>query len=251
MTSLAEVSDYLDGYLEHGAIPDYPGAWNGLQVQNGGTVTRLAVAVDATLETIAAAAESRADLLLVHHGLFWSGDPRVIGVQHGRISSLLSAGIALYSSHLPLDLHPEVGNAAVLARRLGMGEIEPFGEYRGRWLGVRGVLPGTRDELQGLLEDALGGEVKVIPGGADRIRTVGVVTGGGGSFTGEAATAGLDALVTGEGAHHNAVEARERGLNLFLGGHYATETWGVRALAQHLEERFGLPWSFIESPSGL
>jgi dinuclear metal center YbgI/SA1388 family protein len=251
MISLAELCDYLDAYLEHAGVADYPHAWNGLQVRNGGTVSRLAVAVDASLPVISAAIEERADLLLVHHGLFWGGDPRLTGVQHARIAALMGNGVALYSSHLPLDLHAEVGNAAVLARRLGLTHLEPFGEHGGRHLGVRGVLEGEREELRALLEEVLDGEVKLIPGGPERVEHVGLVTGGGGSFTAAACAAGLDALITGEGAHHHAVEARERGLNLFLGGHYATETWGVRALAQHLEDRFGLPWSFIDSPSGL
>jgi dinuclear metal center YbgI/SA1388 family protein len=249
--ALAQLAAYLDDYLRHADVADYPQAWNGLQLQNNGSVSRVAVAVDATVRTATAAAAAGADLLLVHHGLFWSGDPRITGVQHARISPLLEAGIALYSSHLPLDLHPEVGNAAVLARSLGVGDPAPFGPHGGSHLGVRGVLEASREELQRRLAEALDGPVTVVPGGSGKIRTVGLVTGGGGSFAGAAADAGLDALITGEAAHHQAIEALERGLDLFLGGHYATETWGVRALAQHLEERFGLPWSFIDSPSGL
>lgn len=242
---------YLDGYLRISEIPDYPGALNGLQLTNGGSATRIAVAVDAAQATIDRAIAEGADFLLVHHGLFWDGNRPVTGRRYRRLKALMDAGVAVYSAHLPLDVHPDVGNNAVLARALGIAIQGPFGEYKGQPVGVWGLLDSTREEFGARLEEVLGGAVKLVPGGPERIRRVGVITGGAGSETASAREAGLDAFVTGEGAHHNFFDAEEGGVNLFLGGHYATEVWGVRALAAQLEAKFGLPWVFIDHPTGL
>ncbi len=248
---LHELVRYLDDYLRTAAVPDYAAALNGLQVENSGRVTRVAVAVDAAQATIEGAVRAGADLLLVHHGLFWDGNVPVTGRRYRRLSTLLQADVAVYASHLPLDAHPEVGNNAVLARELGI-EIEgSFGDYQGLPLGVWGTLDLPRDALSARLDETLGGRVKLVPGGPERVRRVGVITGGAGGETAAACAAGLDAFVTGEGAHHHFFDAVEGGINLFFGGHYATEVWGVRALARHLEERFGLPWIFIDHPTGL
>lgn len=248
---LAKLTDYLDTYLRVREVPDYPTALNGLQVENGGEVTRIAVAVDAAQATIEAAVAERADLLLVHHGLFWDGNQPLTGRRFRRVKRLLDAGIAVYAAHLPLDVHPEVGNNVVLARALGIEPQGSFGDYQGYPLGVWGELELGREVLAARLDELLGGRIKLVPGGPERVRRVGVITGGAGSMIGAAREAGLDAFVTGEGAHHNFFDAEEGGINLFLAGHYATETWGVRALAEHLETRFGLPWSWIHHPTGL
>jgi dinuclear metal center YbgI/SA1388 family protein len=248
---LAKLTAYLDTYLRVREVPDYPSALNGLQVENGGEVTRIAVAVDAAQATIEAAVAERADLLLVHHGLFWDGNQPLTGRRFRRVKRLLDAGIAVYAAHLPLDVHPEVGNNAVLARALGMEPQGSFGDYQGYPLGVWGELELGREVLAARLDELLGGRIKLVPGGPEWVRRVGVITGGAGSMIGAAREAGLDAFVTGEGAHHNFFDAEEGGINLFLAGHYATETWGVRALAEHLETRFGLPWSWIHHPTGL
>lgn len=248
---LAELAAYLDEYLDVAAIPDYSGALNGLQVENRGEVTKLAAAVDASEVAIRRAVEQRCDLLLVHHGLFWDGNLPVTGRRYRRLHPLLLHDVALYSAHLPLDTHSEVGNNCVLARELGVAVRGRFGDYEGTEIGVWGEYEGTRDALGEALARATGGEVKLIPGGAESVRRVGVLTGGGGSFARAAIAAGLDALVTGEGTHHTYFDAIEGGVNLFYAGHYATETWGVRALARHLEERFALPWTFIDVPTGL
>jgi dinuclear metal center YbgI/SA1388 family protein len=248
---LETLVSYLDGYLRISEIPDYPGALNGLQLTNGGSATRIAVAVDAAQATIDRAIAEGADFLLVHHGLFWDGNRPVTGRRYRRLKALMDAGVAVYSAHLPLDVHPDVGNNAVLARALGIAIQGPFGEYKGQPVGVWGLLDSTREEFGARLEEVLGGAVKLVPGGPERIRRVGVITGGAGSETASAREAGLDAFVTGEGAHHNFFDAEEGGVNLFLGGHYATEVWGVRALAAQLEAKFGLPWVFIDHPTGL
>jgi dinuclear metal center YbgI/SA1388 family protein len=248
---LRDLVEYLDEYLHVGEVPDYPTALNGLQVENRGEVTRVAVAVDAAQATIDAAAASGADLLVVHHGLFWDGNQPLTGRRYQRIRALLDAGIAVYSAHLPLDVHPDVGNNAVLARALGI-EIEgSVGEYRGHPIGVWGRLELRREALAARLDDLLGCRVKLVPAGPERTARVGVITGGAAGEIGAARAAGLDTFITGEGSHHNYFDAEEGGINLLLGGHYATETWGVRALGSHLEERFGLSWTFIDHPTGL
>jgi dinuclear metal center YbgI/SA1388 family protein len=162
-------------------------------------------------------------------------------------------GVGLYSCHLPLDTHPEVGNCALLARAIGVEPRARVGSYKGVDLGWSGSLdePMTVTGLLERVAGAVGGPVRLLEGGPAEVRTVGVVTGGGGSFIAEAAAAGLDAFVTGEGAHHNYFDAAEYGIHVLFAGHYATETFGVRALGAHLAERFGLDVSFIDQPTGL
>jgi dinuclear metal center YbgI/SA1388 family protein len=243
---------YLDGYLRVREVPDYPNALNGLQVDSGrAEVRRIAVAVDAVQHTVDAAVRGGAELLLVHHGLFWDGNQPVTARRYRRLKALFDADLPLYSAHLPLDVHPDVGNNAVLARELGVEIRGAFGEYRGSPVGVWGEVDIRREALCARLDALLGGRVKMGPGGPEHIRTVGVITGGAGDETAAAARMGLDAYVSGEGAHHNFFDAEEGGINLLLGGHYATETFGVRALAKHLEEKHGLEWTFIDHPTGL
>ena len=248
---LNDLREYLDGYLRVAEVPDWGGALNGLQVDSPREIARIAVAVDAARATVEAAVAWGADLLLVHHGLFWDGNQPVTGRRYRRLKAILDADLAVYAAHLPLDVHPEVGNNAVLARELGIEPRGSFAEYKGMPIGVWGELETTRGELAERVGRVLGGPVHVVAGGPERIRRVGVITGGAGDEVGSAVRAGLDAFVTGEGKHHNFFDAEEGGINLFLGGHYATEVWGVRALARHLEERFGLEWTFIDHPTGL
>ena len=251
MAELNELVAYLNEYLDVGGVPDYDGAHNCLQVANSGQVERLAVAVDASQRTVLEAVRRGCDLLLVHHGLFWDGAVRVTARRYRRLQPLLTADVAVYSAHLPLDVHEEVGNNAVLARELGISLQGRFGSYRGADLGWWGRLEVKREVLAARLDEKLGGRVRMLAFGPEVVRTVGVITGGAGSLIEEAVAAGLDAYVTGEGAHHTYFDAEEAGINVFYGGHYATETWGVRALGEHLEARFGLPWEFIDHPTGL
>jgi dinuclear metal center YbgI/SA1388 family protein len=248
---LTELADYLDAYLSVAAVPDSANALNGLQVEGPGPVRRIAAAVDASEASIRGAAEAGCDLLLVHHGLFWDGNRPVTGRRYRRLRALIDANLALYSAHLPLDIHADVGNNAVLARELGLTVQGRFGDYAGIDVGVWGELSLSRAELSGRLGEALGGPIRLIAGGPERLERVGIVTGGGGSYVAAARAAGLDALVTGEGSHHTYFDAMEGGINLYLAGHYATETWGVRALAAHLEARFGVEWTFLDLPTGL
>lgn len=248
---LTTLVDYLDEYLQVATIPDSEHALNGLQVEGPRPIRRVAVAVDASEATIRAAIDHDSDLLLVHHGLFWDGNRPVTGRRYQRLRLLLEAGVALYSSHIPLDVHEVVGNNAVLARRLGVDLQGRFGDYRGVEIGVWGNLAISRDALATRLAGLLETEPNVIPGGRSDIRRVGVVTGGGGGFVEAARDAGLDVLITGEGSHHSYFDATEGGVTLMYGGHYATETWGVRALAAHLEARYGLESTFLDFPTGL
>jgi dinuclear metal center YbgI/SA1388 family protein len=248
---LTDVVAYLDEYLRPAEIPDAPQALNGLQLENGGEVTRIAAAVDASEAAAEAAIARGCDLLLVHHGLFWDGNKPVTGRRYRKLSKLMSAGVAVYSSHIPLDLHAEVGNNIVLARELGIAPEGTFGRYDGVQLGVWGRLEVRREVLAARLDELLGVRVRVMPGGPEKLSRVGVITGAGGSAINEAIALGLDGYVTGEGPHHTYFDAMEGGINVYYGGHYATETWGVKALAQHLQEKFGLPWEFLDLPTGL
>lgn len=251
---LSEIVDFLDSYLEVGTAVDHPNALNGLQVEASGPVKRFAVSVDAS-EAVIRAVRDWADLLIVHHGLFWGGLQPLTGPRFRRVKALVESGTGLYSAHLPLDAHPEVGNAAVLARALRLASLEPFGHYRGVPAGWRGTLPErpetTLGDLADTLSAVLGNRVVTLPGGPDGVSTAGVVTGAGASALEEAAALGLDVLVTGEAQHHHAIEAAELGVTVLLGGHYATETWGVKKVAEVLTERFGIQGRFTDSPTGL
>src|SRR5690349_12840831 len=176
MTELAEVVGYLDDYLRIREIPDAPHALNGLQLSNAGTVSRVAAAVDLCRATVLMAAEQGADLLLVHHGLFWGGLRPLTGRDYGRVAPLVSHNIAVYSAHLPLDLHPEVGNNSVLARQLGFQELKPFFFERGAALGVAAEIRLDRADPVRRLEGVLGRPGWVAPGGPAEVRCVGQVT---------------------------------------------------------------------------
>ncbi len=251
---LGEIVDFLDGYLEVPTAIDHPNALNGLQVEASGPVKRFAVSVDAS-EAVIRAVKDWADLLVVHHGLFWGGLQPLTGPHFRRVKALIESGTGLYSAHLPLDSHTEVGNAAVLARALRMTCLEPFGHYRGVPVGWHGKLTEWPDctlgELASTLTALLGARVVTLPGGPDEISKVGVVTGAGASALEEAAALGLDVLITGEARHHHAIEAAESGVTMLLGGHYATETWGVKKVAEVLTEHFGIHGRFVDSPTGL
>lgn len=256
--SLAELVAYLDEYLRPREVPDDPNALNGLQVENSGTIHRIVAAVDASQETIdGLPTASPGTLLLVHHGLFWDGNRPVSQRRYRKLKALFDRDAALYSSHIPLDLHPVVGNNAVLAGRLGLTDTEWFGQYKGVNIGVAGTAPAqlsSREAVVAAVAGALGvaaEAIRLIPGGPAQVRKIGVITGGAGSAIGQAFAAGCDTYITGEGAHHTYFDATELGVNVLYAGHYATETVGVQALAKHLHEKFGLPWEFHHHPTGM
>jgi dinuclear metal center YbgI/SA1388 family protein len=248
---LEALVQYLDDYLQVRDTRDAPDALNGLQVSNRGEVTRVAAAVDLCHATVQLAAAQGANLLLVHHGLFWGGLRPLAGSMYRRVVGLLEHDIAVYASHLPLDRHPDVGNNAILARHLEVAVRGSFGVGDAQTIGVWGELDLPRDAFAARLADVLGTRARALAFGPDRVRRVGIVTGAGGSLIPQAAAAGLDTYVTGEGAHWTYFDAEELRLNVYYGGHYLTETFGVRALAEHIGERFSLPWTFLDHPTGL
>ncbi|MEO5719653.1 MAG: Nif3-like dinuclear metal center hexameric protein [Chthoniobacterales bacterium] len=251
MALLNEIVHFTNGYLRFAEIEDYPHALNGLQVENSGEVTKIGAAVDASTPTIRMAVESGIDFLIVHHGLFWPGLRPVTGPLYQALKHALEHNLALYSAHLPLDLHPKVGNNALLASALRLGTTEPFLELKGGPAGLLAETALRRDELLSRLEETLGGPVRCIGTGPMETKRIGLVTGGAGGEIYAAAKEGIDTYITGEAPHWAAVAAEELGINLFLGGHYATETFGVKALAAELAEKFSVPWEFLDRPTGL
>lgn len=251
MATLDTITDYLAKSLKLKEITDWPNAMNGLQVANSGKVTKIAAAVDACEFTIQAAIQSGADLLLVHHGLFWSGAQPLTDANYRKFKAAFTNDLAIYSAHLPLDVHPTLGNNALLCDALGLKKKTPFFFEKGQHIGFKSSVRIDRADLQERLAQVLGHSIHLCPGGPEEIRTIGVVTGGAGAEIHKAASEGVDTFITGEAPHWAYTAAEELGVNLFLGGHYATETFGVKALAAHLSKKFRLPWAFIDHPTGL
>jgi dinuclear metal center YbgI/SA1388 family protein len=249
--SLAAIVRYCDGLLRTAEVHDYDGATNGLQVENRGSVTRIAAAVDASLATARLAAAAKADLLLVHHGLFWAPAQPWTGKRYELMRCLLEHNLAVYSSHLPLDAHPRLGNNAQLCALLGLKKLRPFLENHGQCIGFQAKTNISRAELVGRLQRATGAKPRLIPAGPQICRRVGVVSGGAGDDLKKAAEEGVDTFVTGEGQHWTYALAEDLGLNVLYGGHYATETFGVKALAARLSAQFKVPWVFLDHPTGL
>jgi dinuclear metal center YbgI/SA1388 family protein len=254
---LADIAHFLDLELRVGEVPDYPQALNGIQLENGGAVSRVACAVDFSLRSCREAVARRADLLIVHHGIFWGGPRPFRGARYHQLSELISGGVAVYSAHLPLDVHPTLGNNARLAELLGLRASGGFNRFQAIDVGLMGEsdLPTAElvDRARAFARSA-GGDVVVAPfDESRRTRRWGLCTGAGASSTSiqEALDRGIDTLVVGEGPHHTAVEAIDAGLTVIYAGHYATETLGVRAVGELLAERFELPWEFVHSPTGL
>jgi dinuclear metal center YbgI/SA1388 family protein len=249
--ALRDVAGHADRLLGADRFEDWPGAVNGLQVENNGFITRLAAAVDGSLTTVKMAIAAKADLLLVHHGLFWGPKHPWTGRHYSLLRELLDNNLAVYSSHLPLDAHPKLGNNALLFVALGFKKRLPFFVVKGQAIGWKTETSLPRTELALRLATALGAKPVLIPGGPEICSNIGVVTGGAGDELAMAATEGLDTFITGEGRHWTFAMAEELGVNVFYGGHYATETFGVKALAAHLSKKFKIPWFFLDHPTGL
>lgn len=246
-----ELVAWLDTYLGTNEWQD--ASLNGLQVEGSDDVRKIAIAVDSSLTTFQQAAAAGADFLIVHHGLFWGKPEPIAGMQKRRVEALLNNNISLYASHLPLDAHKEVGNNWGLASILGLTDLQDFGEYNGKPIGVKGTFlePISLRLLAEKIEQQLGEQVMVHQGGVDPIRTMGIVSGAAAWEIVSAADQGLDAFLTGEPKHDSFYYAFERSINAMFAGHYMTETVGVNLLARKIEEEFDIPFEFILLPTGL
>lgn len=251
MAARDEILGFCDQLLEVGSFEDY--GPNGLQVPGSSEVSKVATGVTANLELLQAAVESGAELVLTHHGLLWGSEVTPLSVpMASRLRALLCADASLAAYHLPLDAHPEIGNNALLRDALGLEADErPFGEAKGSAIGVigRSREPIEVAELGRRLGEAVGQDPLVFDAGPERISSVGIVTGAGGFALREAGPLGLDALVTGEPSEPVMGEAREYGIHFLAGGHYATETFGIRRLGELVSERFSVGHQFIDVPN--
>ncbi|MEA2221537.1 MAG: hypothetical protein QOJ35_4163 [Solirubrobacteraceae bacterium] len=245
---LANLVAFLDDLLEPGAYSDY--GPNGLQVPGPDRVETVVTGVSASAELFRRAAGHGADLVLVHHGIFWSGAPLALtpAAKH-RLQLLFEHDMALAAYHLPLDGHPEVGNNALIAAGLGCASHEPFALHKGMPIGVRarfdgdGIAPG---ELVSRVRELTGREPLAFRSGPERVRTIGIVSGAGSDHLGEAIAAGHDAFLTGEPAERVMTQADEGAIHFLAAGHYATETFGIRRLGDLLAERFGIAHRFVD-----
>ena len=257
MATITEIARDLDALLRTDEIPDYPNALNGVQVETATPITHVAAAVDARERTIRDAVAAGADLLIVHHGLFWGGVQPLRGPMLRRMRALLEGGLALYSSHLPLDAHSEVGNNVLLAQELGLVPSDGFARHERIDIGVAGesdVPTALLIERASAFARHYGGSVRHTLAQPGRVtRRWGICTGAGASreTIDEAAARGIDTLIVGEGAHWTAIDAEERDITVLYAGHYATETLGVRALAEWVARAHAIPWTFIHAPTGL
>ena len=257
VADLIEVVRFMDSELRTSEIPDYDAALNGLQLANNGTVTRIAAAVDFSRVSVAKAIDEKADLLIVHHGMFWGGQLPLVGPPYTRLRAAMAANLAVYSSHLPLDLHPKLGNNALLARELGLDPKGTFGKYKDVDVGVRGTSDVKTSELFATVREfsarfaTTAVATKFHPDNVTRRWAI--ITGAGADADSlwEAGRSGIDTLIVGEGPHHSAVLAMELNITVMYAGHYATETLGVRALAEAASKKFGVPHSFVDIPTGL
>ena len=245
-------------YLNQGfRVADFDeAAINGLQVSGKKTVTKVAFAVDGVLETFQEAARLEADMLIVHHGIFWGFQYALRGPDYRRIKLLMDREISLYAVHLPLDAHPVWGHNVNLLKGLGVDQdaLEPFGMYKGQTIGFQArIAETTREELTQRLETLLAGPVKLLGFGPETVRSVACVTGAGADFSlvREAKIGNIHYYISGEADHPIYHFAKENGVTLALGGHYRTEVFGLRALQAHLEEQFGLETCFIDCPTGM
>jgi dinuclear metal center YbgI/SA1388 family protein len=251
MASLSTILDHLGSLLEPGAYEDY--GPNGLQVPGRESVETVVTGVSANVELFARAREENADLVLVHHGLFWAGPPRPLDrASKRRLQLLFDADMSLAAYHLPLDGHLEHGNNALLAGAIGCESWEPFGAHRGATIGVAGRMPGDgigADELVARVREATGREPLAFTDGPARVLRVGIVSGAGADYLEDAIAAGLDAFVTGEPIERAMARAREAEVHFLAAGHYATETFGVRRLGDLLAARFGVRHIFVDVPN--
>ncbi len=254
MMTVGDFDKWCRSFLEISLFEGSDASLNGLQIgDKKAPVKKLAFAVDACLATMEKAVQEGADILFVHHGLFWGKPLAVTGDHYRRVKTTLDGGLALYAVHLPLDKHPDYGNNAGIARILGLKELEGFGRYKGSFIGLRGRLdkPLHRDEVIPALFGGWEGSPRLLPFGPVEIQTVGILSGGGCSQVGEALELGLDLYITGDACHTVYHQSLEGGINVLFGGHYLTEITGVQAVMAKVEKELELPAVFIDVPTAL
>lgn len=245
MVSLQDVVAFCDQTVCRHAVADFPGANNGLQLENNGKVTRIGAAVDAGQVPFELAAAAGVDFLIVHHGMFWNPPQRYTGTLYRKLRTAIEANLAVYSSHLPLDAHPKIGNNRLLAEVLGLDPVDWFLPYEGTPIALLAKAPKSRAALRAALETEFDGKVTALEFGSERPERVAILTGSGRSALAHLKAACTDTLITGELRQEHFNLAQEEGFNLYLCGHYATERYGVMALAAQAADHFGLEWEFI------
>lgn len=246
-----ELVSFLDSFLKTSHIKDY--SCNGLQVQGTDEINKVALLVDASLEGYRQAVSKKCQMAIVHHGIIWDGIRSVSGSSYSHLKYLLDNNLNLYASHLPLDLHPEVGNNAQLAKILKISSLQPFGNYKGIDIGFEGsFINGVQlDEIVHLLCKNLDCECTVLPFGKKVVKKIGVVSGGAADILTEAIDKDLDCYITGEPAHYNYHKAMENEINVIYAGHYHTEKTGVQALGIAIHKQFGIETEFIDIPTSI
>lgn len=252
MPILSDIVAYCDARIRLSEVKDFDGAYNGLQIENNGEVTKVAAAVDAGRIPFEKAIEEGVDFIICHHGLFWTKPIPLTGSDYTKVKLAFDHNLAVYGAHLPLDCHPEIGNNALLADALGLEKTGSFLPYEGNDIAVIAEGPsGGRVQLASKLQELFPSTYQAIEYGSDTPERIAILTGSGQSTVPHLKANGIDTLVTGELRQHHFNMAQELGLNLYPCGHYATEVFGVKALAAEVAAKFDIEWTFIEQPCRL
>lgn len=252
MVTLQKIVTFCDKRLRRVEIDDFEGAFNGLQIENSGYVKKIGAAVDAGQKPFEKAIAQDVDFLICHHGVFWTPPAPLTGTNRTKIKTAFDGNLAVYSAHLPLDCHPEIGNNVLLAKALDLKKIDTFLKYEGNDIATIAQGPsGGREELRYKLKALFPKSYQKIEYGSSMPKRIGILTGSGQSAVAHLLDNNIDTLITGELRQHHFNVAQELGLNIYPCGHYATETFGVKALAAEIAEKFHVPWLFIEEPCPL
>ncbi len=244
MPLLKTITRYCDERTNRREIPDYPGAFNGLQIENNGEISKIGASVDASAEVFEKAIARKIDFLIVHHGPFWGPVAPIVGVRYQKYFTAMKANLAVYGSHLPLDKHPEIGNNVLVAKQLGLTPTNQFAPYEGVPIGWYCDCDLDRTSLRSTLEKEFP-QTTAMEYGASKLKRIGIITGSGADSLPMLASHGIDTLITGECSQHHFAMTQELGINLYICGHYDTEVLAVQALAEEVSAKYELPWEFV------